>query len=83
MGKFFLVVAALAVIILAFVLFSSTSTNIYNQGKEIAILRALGITPLMFFRLYFYETFLVVLTARYEVPWMRLQLTPTALSVLA
>lgn len=42
MNQFFVVLTAVISGILFFSLLSSTTTNIHEQGKEIAVLRALG-----------------------------------------
>ena len=46
-----------------FALQASMSANLYEQRKEIAILRALGFTKWRICLLYFYEALLLVLTS--------------------
>ena len=46
-----------------FSLVSAMSSNIMLQSKEIAILRALGYTKTQITRLYFYEAFILVVSA--------------------
>ena len=46
-----------------FSLSASMSTNIYNQTKEIALLRSMGVTKLRISLLYFYEALILVFSA--------------------
>jgi ABC-type antimicrobial peptide transport system permease subunit len=63
MTSFFYFVAVLAMIVAAFSLVSSMFTNIHEQSKEIGVMRALGITRPMMYRVYAYEGFVVVLSS--------------------
>ena len=46
-----------------FSLFSLMTVNIYLQGKEIGILRALGVGRFLMFRIFLYEAFILVLSS--------------------
>ena len=46
-----------------FSLSASTTANLYSQTKEIAVLRSIGLTNWQISRVYFYEAFVVVLSA--------------------
>ena len=46
-----------------FSLCASMSSNLYEQKKEVAILRAMGITRIRIKLLYFYEALMLVLTS--------------------
>ena len=46
-----------------FSLSASMSANIYEQQKEIGIMRAIGVTNWQVKRMYFYEAFILVMSA--------------------
>jgi len=46
-----------------FSLMSSMFTNVYEQSKEIAVLRALGVHKFAMYRVYIYEAFVLVLSS--------------------
>ena len=46
-----------------FSLSASMSANLLDQQKEIAVMRSIGITNWMIRRLYFYEAFVLVMSA--------------------
>ena len=46
-----------------FSLSASMSANLYNQTKEIGVLRSIGMSNWQVSRIYFYEAFIVVLGA--------------------
>jgi ABC-type antimicrobial peptide transport system permease subunit len=60
---FFLFTAAIAMFICFFSLMSSQYTNVQEQTKEIAVLRAIGVTRFMIVRLFIYESLVLVLAA--------------------
>eukprot|EP00163_Fabomonas_tropica_P033490 TRINITY_DN8839_c0_g1_i1.p1 TRINITY_DN8839_c0_g1~~TRINITY_DN8839_c0_g1_i1.p1 ORF type:complete len:1111 (+),score=85.28 TRINITY_DN8839_c0_g1_i1:98-3430(+) len=60
---FFTIVTVLAMVLCFFSLSSSMYTNIVEQTKEIAVLRAIGLTRGALTRVYIYEAFIVVFTA--------------------
>jgi len=53
----------IAMLISFFSLMSSMFTNVYEQTKEIAILRALGISKFSLYRIYIYEAFVLVMAS--------------------
>jgi len=53
----------IAMLISFFSLMSSMFTNVYEQTKEIAILRALGISKFALYRIYIYEAFVLVMSS--------------------
>jgi len=53
----------IAMLISFFSLMSSMFTNVYEQTKEIAILRALGISKFSLYRIYIYEAFVLVMSS--------------------
>lgn len=63
MTYFFYFVAVLAMLVAAFSLVSSMFTNIHEQSKEIGVMRAIGVTKSMMFRVYAYEGFVVVMSS--------------------
>ena len=46
-----------------FSLCASMSANLYEQKKEIAILRAIGVTKIRIKLIYFYEAFIMVVAS--------------------
>jgi ABC-type antimicrobial peptide transport system permease subunit len=60
---FFSIITVVAMVLCFFSLSTSMATNISEQTKEIAILRAVGITRPMLLRIYVYEAFTIVVTA--------------------
>jgi len=60
---FFLLTAAVAMFICFFSLISGQYTNIQEQTKEIAVLRAIGCRRFLIVRLFIYEAFVLVLSA--------------------
>lgn len=60
---FFLFTEIVAMIICFFALSSSMSTNILNQAKEIGILRCLGMHRFPMYRLFIWESFVLVAAA--------------------
>ncbi|KAF2072771.1 hypothetical protein CYY_005917 [Polysphondylium violaceum] len=60
---FFSFTTVVAMIISFFSLMSSMFTNIYEQTKEIGILRAVGIPKNWMVRIYIYESFILVLSS--------------------
>ena len=59
----FYVIIAIMMFLCFFALQASMTTIIYDQTKEIAILRSIGFTSLRITMLYFYEAFLLVISA--------------------
>lgn len=59
----FSAITIVAMLLCAFSLFASMYTNVYEQTKEIGILRALGLTNFRIFKLYVYESLILVLSA--------------------
>ena len=59
----FYVIIAIMMFLCFFALQASMTTIIHNQTKEIAILRSIGFTSLRITMLYFYEAFLLVISA--------------------
>jgi len=49
-----------------FSLSASMSANLYEQQKEIGIMRAIGVTKWMISRIYFYEAFILVVAASFS-----------------
>ena len=60
---FFGTAIIIAMLISCFSLTSSMMTNIWEQSKEIGVLRAIGLPNLWTMRIYIYESFLVVLSS--------------------
>jgi len=60
LSLFFMFTTAIAMLIASFSLMSSMYTNIYEQTKEIGILRAIGISVWWMRRIYVYESFILV-----------------------
>ena len=56
----FFVTIAIMMLLCFFALQGSMTANLYEQAKEIAVLRALGFTSYQICRLYFYEALLLV-----------------------
>lgn len=54
---------AITMFLCFFALTASMSANLYEQTKEIAVLRAMGVTKSRIKRLYFYEAFILVLAS--------------------
>jgi len=63
MTYFFNFTTFIAMLISFFFLMSSMFTNVYEQTKEIAVLRALGINKFWMYRIYIYEAFVLVLSS--------------------
>jgi len=59
----FSIIISMVMFLAFFSLVSAMSSNIMLQSKEIAILRALGYTKKQIIRLYFYEAFILVVSA--------------------
>jgi len=57
---FFILTTVIAMVTSFFSLSSSMLANVYEQTKEIAILRAVGVTKPWLYRVYVYEAFVVV-----------------------
>ena len=57
---FFLLTTVIAMVTSFFSLSSSMLANVYEQTKEIAVLRAIGMTRPWLYRVYVYEAFVVV-----------------------
>lgn len=55
--------AALAMFLCMFSLIASMYTNIFENAKEIAVLRAIGLTAWQVTRIYIYEAFILVMAA--------------------
>jgi len=60
---FFNITTIIAMAISFFSLMSSMFTNVYEQTKEIAILRALGMSKFSLYRIYIYEAFVLVMSS--------------------
>jgi len=60
---FFLVTTLIAMVMCFFSLMASMLTNIYEQSKEIGVIRALGLSRLPVIRLYIWEAFILVTCA--------------------
>ena len=56
----FALVTAIVMFLCFFSLSSSMSANLYEQSKEIAVLRAMGFTKYVITKLYVYEAFVLV-----------------------
>jgi len=63
MGFFFNFTAVIALFMCFFSLVSNMWTNIYEQAKEIGVLRAMGMRRFSIVRVYIYESFILILTA--------------------
>jgi len=63
LSLFFIFTTAVAMLIASFSLMSSMYTNVYEQAKEIGILRAIGISTWWMRRIYVYEAFVLVLAS--------------------
>jgi len=63
MGYFFNFTTIVAMLISFFSLMSSMYTNIYEQTKEIGVLRAIGVHKFWMYRIYLYEAFILVLSS--------------------
>jgi len=63
MTYFFNFTTVVAMLISFFSLMSSMFTNVYEQTKEIAILRALGISKFWMYKIYIYEAFVLVMSS--------------------
>eukprot|EP00028_Trichosphaerium_sp_Am-I-7-wt_P001410 CAMPEP_0168516824 /NCGR_PEP_ID=MMETSP0405-20121227/5648_1 /TAXON_ID=498012 /ORGANISM="Trichosphaerium sp, Strain Am-I-7 wt" /LENGTH=413 /DNA_ID=CAMNT_0008536641 /DNA_START=801 /DNA_END=2042 /DNA_ORIENTATION=- len=63
LNYFFTFTTIVAMVVSFFSLLSSMFTNIYEQTKEIAILRAIGVKKSLMYRIYVYEAFIIVLSA--------------------
>jgi len=63
MSYFFNFTTVVAMLISFFSLMSSMYTNIYEQTKEIGVLRAIGVHKFWMFRIYLYEAFILVLSS--------------------
>ena len=59
----FNVIILITMFLCFFSLSSSMTANLYEQAKEIAILRAMGFTRARIVLLYFYEAFILVLAS--------------------
>eukprot|EP01124_Arcella_intermedia_P004452 TRINITY_DN12534_c0_g1_i1.p1 TRINITY_DN12534_c0_g1~~TRINITY_DN12534_c0_g1_i1.p1 ORF type:complete len:132 (+),score=18.24 TRINITY_DN12534_c0_g1_i1:46-441(+) len=57
------ITTVIAMLISFFSLMSSMFTNIYEQTKEIGVLRALGISKFWMYKIYIYEAFVLVLSS--------------------
>lgn len=62
-GFFFNFTTVIAMLISFFSLMSSMYSNIYEQTKEIGVLRAIGIKKIWMYRIYIYEAFILVLAS--------------------
>ena len=60
---FFAAVTLIAMAMCFFSLMSSMLTNIYEQSKEIGVIRALGLGRVVVVRLYIWESFILVISA--------------------
>lgn len=63
MDLIFTAATYIAMFLCLFSLMASVYTNIYEQSKEIAVLRAMGLTRWQIIRLYVYEAFVLVTAA--------------------
>ena len=63
LGTLFTIINVTAMFLCFFALSSSMYTSIYEQAKEIAILRAMGVRRPWLMRVYIYEAFVVVVSA--------------------
>ena len=63
MGLVFFIVTLVAMFLCFFSLVSSMIANLYEQSKELAVLRAIGMTRVRLCLLYVYESFVVVLSS--------------------
>jgi ABC-type antimicrobial peptide transport system permease subunit len=59
----FMVIIAITMFLCFFSLSSSMSANLYEQSKEIGIMRATGFTKKRVYLLYIYEAFILVLSS--------------------
>jgi len=63
MGLVFFIVTLVAMFLCFFSLVSSMIANLYEQSKELSVLRAVGMTRVRLSLLYVYESFVVVLSS--------------------
>lgn len=63
MGLVFFIVTLVAMFLCFFSLVSSMIANLFEQSKELAVLRAVGMTKIRLSLLYVYESFVVVLSS--------------------
>jgi hypothetical protein len=63
LGYFFNFATAVAMLVCFFSLSSSMYTNIFEQTKEIGVLRAIGLTKLALYRIYIYEAICLILAS--------------------
>jgi len=63
MNYVFMVAIAIMMFLSFFSLSASMSANLYDQTKEIGVLRAIGVTKLRITLLYFYEALILVFSA--------------------
>ena len=63
MNIIFMVIIAITMFLCFFSLSSSMSANLYEQSKEIGIMRATGFTKKRVYLLYIYEAFILVLSS--------------------
>jgi ABC-type antimicrobial peptide transport system permease subunit len=59
----FNVIIAITMFLCFFSLSSSMSANLYEQSKEIGVMRAMGLTKKRVYLLYIYEAFILVLSS--------------------
>ncbi len=63
LNMIFNVIIAITMFLCFFSLSSSMTANLYEQTKEIGILRAIGLTKMRITLLYIYESFLLVMAS--------------------
>ena len=63
MGIIFSIATYIAMFLCLFSLIASMLTNIYEQSKEISVLRSIGLTKTSILKIYTYESFILVMSS--------------------
>ena len=61
----FNIIIAITMFLCFFSLSSSMSANLYEQSKEIGVMRAMGMTKVRIYLLYIYESFILVMSSSF------------------